>query len=314
MAAPSPSPVPNSIGIRLLEAPVNRAADPRAKSYIVDHVAPGTVVQRKIEVTNGTAVPQHVLLYGGSASIGPDGWIAAGGRGGNDLADWISVNPPALDVAPGKAANATVSIAVPATASTGERYAVVWAQPPTTPGQVALVNLVGIRVYLSVGPGGEPVTDFAIESLAARRDNGAPRILAHVRNTGARALDLAGQVVLSGGPGSLSAGPFSAKGFTLGVGESGDTVFALDPAIPPGAWDVAATLSSGQLQHTAQARVDIPTVSESPVAPVAAHPVVKPSRSLLAPGAIGLGVALLIGGFLVARSRRRVNHKGKHSA
>ena len=35
-----------SIGLRLVDAPVSAGNDPRAKLYIVDHLAPGTVIQR----------------------------------------------------------------------------------------------------------------------------------------------------------------------------------------------------------------------------------------------------------------------------
>ncbi|MDP1793557.1 MAG: hypothetical protein Q8K63_05395 [Acidimicrobiales bacterium] len=41
-----------SISIRLLDAPTNRADDPRAKTYIVDHVSPGTTISRRVEIGN----------------------------------------------------------------------------------------------------------------------------------------------------------------------------------------------------------------------------------------------------------------------
>ena len=41
-----PAPPAGSIGIRLLEAPVNRENDPRARIYIVDHVSQGTTIAR----------------------------------------------------------------------------------------------------------------------------------------------------------------------------------------------------------------------------------------------------------------------------
>src|SRR5664279_6335407 len=58
-----------SIGLRLVEAPAATADDPRAQQYIVDHLAPGAVIHRKIEVSNNTAAPLDVALYPAAASI-----------------------------------------------------------------------------------------------------------------------------------------------------------------------------------------------------------------------------------------------------
>src|SRR5664280_2524137 len=61
---PAPgAPTANSIGIRLVDAPASAKDDPRARVYIVDHLAPGTVIHRRIEVSNTTAGSVHVALY-----------------------------------------------------------------------------------------------------------------------------------------------------------------------------------------------------------------------------------------------------------
>jgi hypothetical protein len=52
---------------------------------------------------------------------------------------------------------------VPVNLRNGERYAVLWAQvvsPKDSRHNVAVVHRVGVRVYLDVGPGGEPASDF----------------------------------------------------------------------------------------------------------------------------------------------------------
>jgi hypothetical protein len=54
---------------------------------------------------------------------------------------------------------ATVRIAVPKNAPPGEQLGVIWAEARSTAdaaGSVVQVNRVGIRIYLSVGPGGAP--------------------------------------------------------------------------------------------------------------------------------------------------------------
>src|SRR5688572_30162225 len=47
-AAPVGAEATGSIGIRLVDAPVTARDDPRAQIYIVDHLAPGTVITRRI--------------------------------------------------------------------------------------------------------------------------------------------------------------------------------------------------------------------------------------------------------------------------
>src|SRR5438874_11800424 len=111
--AQTAQPPAGSIGIGLLEAPVSRQNDPRAQSYIVDHVSQGTTIQRKIQVTNTTTSPQTIQLYAGAASIANGEFSTAEGHGANDLTGWTSVNPPIVTVPPGQAAQAEVTIAIP---------------------------------------------------------------------------------------------------------------------------------------------------------------------------------------------------------
>ena len=140
-AASSPTPG-TSVGFRLVDAPSDRVQDPRAHIYIVDHLAPGTTIHRRVEVSNGTAQAVHIRLYAGAATLEQGQFKAPGGPGGNDLAGWTSVSAPAVDVPPGSAVQATVTIAVPSSAPTGERYGVVWAELPPSQGNggVSLVE------------------------------------------------------------------------------------------------------------------------------------------------------------------------------
>lgn len=254
---------PQTVGIRLVDAPSNRADDPRARLYIVDHLAPGTTITRRVEVSNDTDATQTVQLYPAAAGVGGGSFRFEDGRAANDLTGWTTVDPPTVEPAPRGKAAATVRIAVPADASPGERYAVVWAELAAAApagGGISTVNRVGVRVYLSVGPGGEPASDFAITSLDARRsEDGKPVVAATVRNTGGRALDLSGELRLTKGPGGLSAGPFNADlGTTLGLGQSEPVVVALDPAIPAGPWDATIKLRSGSTVRDATATITFP--------------------------------------------------------
>jgi len=262
-----------SIGLRLLDAAVG--GDPRARLYIVDHLAPGTIIHRRVEVANTSDATAHVVLYPAAATIDEGSFVGAEGRTRNELSIWTAVSPRSADLPAGGRATATVTIKVPADAPPGEQYGVVWAEIRSDPKGsegVAQVNRVGIRIYLSVGPGGAPATNFVIEALtAARSTDGRPTVLATVHNTGGRALDMNGALRLHDGPSGLTAGPFpAALGTTLAVGDEGSVTILLDKELPAGPWDAQITLKSGLLKRTARARITFPEVGLA--APVIAEP------------------------------------------
>ena len=263
-------------------------------------------MRRRVNVTNSSAATQAVRLYVGSAEI-DDGAFGPLDEE-TDLTTWSSVSPGRVDLPAGGEVEATVTIDVPRDASAGERYGVVWAEvtgPASSP--VTLVNRVGVRIYLSVGEGGEPESDFAIETLTARRDaEGRPVVVASVRNTGGRALDMAGTLTLSDGPGGLSAGPFPAKlGSTLAPRAVEPVTVVLDERLPAGPWKASITLRSGLLERTAEATITFPSGSGASSPPVEAKP---PSRTFpVAVAFLTLAVALALLLFLpfLLRSHRR---------
>lgn len=310
-ASAQPAPA-GAVGIRLLDAPANRRDDPRARLYIVDHLAPGTTIRRRLEVSNNTRRSQRVQLYAAGAEIRAGSFIGLDGRTPNELSQWTSVDPASVELPPGGRALVTATIAVPAAASGGERYAAIWAElPPAGPGPggagVTLVNRVGVRVYLLVGGGAEPASDFSIDALvAARAADGTPLVRARVTNTGQRALDMSGELRLESGPGGLSAGPFPTRlGTTLDVGGSNQVEVPLDKQIPAGPWEARIILTSGRVQREATARITFPAGSASSARPVAADTVEK-GRAWLLPLAVGLVVLVLIL-LLIALLRSRRN-------
>ncbi|MEA2826396.1 MAG: hypothetical protein QOG43_835 [Actinomycetota bacterium] len=265
---------PKTVGIRLIDAPSNRSDDPRALQYIVDHLPPGTTIERRIGVDNDTDDVQVVELYAAAGAITDGTFQFGAGRAVNELTTWTAVDPAEVTVPPGATAEATVTIAVPAKASPGERYGVVWAQlAASTPegGGITAVNRVGVRIYLSVGEGGEPASDFDITAFEARRDaEGNPVVAATVHNTGGRALDLSGDLSLTNGPGGLSAGPFAATlGTTLGIGQTEPVLVTLDRAITAGPWDARIALHSGIDERVATATLTFPAAAASSSGPVA---------------------------------------------
>jgi hypothetical protein len=313
-----------TIGIRLLEAPSNRRDDPRAKTYIVDHVKPGTTIQRKAEISNKSNKAVDLQLYAAAAEIKDGSFFPGDGRAVNELSSWTKVSVGSAHLAPGATQTIEGTIAVPPKASTGERYAVIWAEAASPPGTgVREVNRVGIRIYLSVGPGGEPPSDFTVDTLEANRlPSGQPVVYALVHNTGGRALDMSGSLSLSNGPGGLNAGPFTAKlGTTLGVRDTEPVTVLLDKALPAGPWLARITLESGLTKRSAQATITFPDAAgpgnEASAAPVVLQQNDDSSGLPLVPilgAAAGVGLLGLIALTVFKRpSRRRTGGThGKH--
>jgi hypothetical protein len=312
-ALAAPAPPPPGIGVRLLDAATARAGDPRAHIYIDDQVKPGARFTRHIEVSNGDSTPMDVIVYPAAATVQGGGFTVQSRTTPGAVPQWVTVSPTSLHLPPGGRAVVQVTTAVPSDASPGEVYGgVVAERPATSSGSGVHVSLrAAIRMYLSVGAGGEPASDFTIDSLtAARLPSGQPYVLARVHNTGGRALDLSGTLRLSDGPGGLSAGPFDASlGTTLGLGQTEPVTVLLDKALPAGPWKATVELRSGLLRRKAEATITFPTAAGARAAPVRATalPLYK-DRTLVGAFAgvlIGLLLLALSLWWLLARRRRR---------
>jgi hypothetical protein len=182
---------------------------------------------------------------------------------------------------------------------------VVWAETRSASqsgGGVVHVNRVGIRLYVSVGPGGAPAPDFTIDSLTAERlPDGRALVLATVHNTGGRALDMNGTLRLLAGPGGLSAGPFPATlGTTLGIGDTEPVTITLDRRLPAGPWDAHITLHSGLLERTARATITFPRIGAAPPVDTTTG-----RSGWVLPGVAALLMLAIAAALSVIRSRRR---------
>ena len=266
LAAPehaSNLPAPPSFGIRLVDIPVAEAADPRALRYVIDHLPPGAVIRRRVLVQNFSRSVAHVAIYPDGAKITHGSFIGDDGQARSELTTWTTTSHHVLTLAPHASAMDAVTIRVPRDASPGERYGVIWAQETTqarASRRVAVteVNRVGVRIYLSVGPGGAPPTNFAISDITGSREkNGDPVVAARVSNTGGRAIDLSGRLKLSDGPGGVSAGPFPIQhGTTLAPGQTGQIWTVLGKRLPDGPWRATVDLVSGLTERKASATID----------------------------------------------------------
>lgn len=305
---------PAGVGVGLLEVPKDRLKDPRARSYIVDHIKPGGSITRKFQVCNGTAAAITVQVYANEARITNGSFLITEGRVQNDLATWTSVDKGTVTIPSGKSQALTATIAVPIDATKAERYGVILAELPAKPNSagVAIASRVGIRMYLDVGPGGESPSDFTVDSMqAARQKDGKALVKALVHNTGARALDMRGELTLTDGPGGLSGGPFPATlGTTLAPGETEPVTVVLPEAIRGGPWTARLDLQSGLLKRSAEAKLTFPDEAGATTAVVKAKnlPLAKDRRVLLpiAGGLIFILFLLLITvGYLSSRRKAK---------
>lgn len=312
LAASTEPPPPPGLGIRLLDAPTSRANDPRARVYVVDQVKPGTTFTRHVEVSDGDPTPMDVILYGASATIEGGQFTVANRGAPGYIPQWVSVSPDHAHLEPGQRLAVAVTFHVPKDAPPGEQYGAVVAERPATAGAPLAVALrAGVRVYLSVGPGGEPPSDFTVDTLTAERDaTGRPRVVAQVHNTGGRALDMAGTLRLSKGPGGLSAGPFPATlGTTLGIGQTEPVTVLLDKALPDGPWLATLELHSGLVRRKVEGTILFPSHASAMSPPVTAEEVpLYEKRTVVVPVAatlIGIVSLLLLWLALLAWRRRR---------
>jgi hypothetical protein len=305
------------IGLRLLDAPVAAKDDPRARVYIVDHLPAGAEIQRQVEVTNTTDREQEISLYSAEATIDDGSFVGSPGRALNDLASWTSVEPGTATIPAGGKQTTLVTITVPEDAPPGEQYAVVWAEARSDAADdsgVAQVSRVGIRLYVSIGPGGAPAADFEIEALTAERTpDGEPVVSATVQNTGGRALDMSGTLELTNGPGGLTAGPFPAElGSTLAIGETGTVSVALDEQLPAGPWDAVVTLESGLTERSASATITFPASGAAAPVEVAEERSGPPWPLML--GAAALLVIVVAAGWSLRRRRLARRSRTSHAA
>jgi hypothetical protein len=263
LAASSNQPTADSggIGVRIVDVPADSRNDPLAFSYIVNRLAPGKSIQRRIEVSNNTRSTTAVTVYAAGASLHQGEFAFAPKHNKSELSGWTSVSQGVLRLQPGTRAFETVTIRVPKDASSGERYGVIWAEVSTSgSGGVKLANRVGIRMYLSVGPGGAPPSNFVIRSLTARRSvSGQPLVVARIHNSGQRTIAISGNLTLSNGPGGVRAGPFPVKLVVpLSPGASRSVTVRLDKRLPRGPWRAEMRLRGRLLQRVAVATITFP--------------------------------------------------------
>ncbi|WP_199523757.1 hypothetical protein [Micromonospora craterilacus] len=255
-------------------------------------------------MVNRSTERRHIDLYAAGAEVAEGRFQFAEGRTANELSEWVTLDRDSVTLDPQEQAQFTATLQVPPDASAGERYAVIWAATVPAPDSTASVNIVqrvGIRVYLDVGPGGEPPSDFAIgEVVPARDEQGRPSVAVAVRNTGGRALDMAGSVTLSDGPGGVRAGPFDVvQGTTLAAGETGTVRVLFPTALANGPWRITVDLASGKVRRSASGAITFPEPGRT------GRRALVDAAWWLRGGTLATVVAAGVGVVLLVRRRRR---------
>jgi hypothetical protein len=307
MAAPhQPRAGPGTIGIRLADTSTGAPDRASAGPYVLERLAPGTAISRSVEISNATPSTVAIAVYPAAAELREGAFVFANGHTRNELSSWTSTSRDVLYLAPGAKALDALTIRVPSDASAGEHYAVVWAElagPTPSGGGVTLVNRVGVRMYVTIGPGGAAAADFTIGAPAAERsESGEPVVAATIHNTGRRTIDVGGTLTLSNGPGGLRAGPFPVDpGKALAPGSVNRTKIRLDKQLPRGPWRAEIQVNSEFIQRTAVSTITFP----AEVAAIAPRPV----TSTRTRNRILLGVLLsllLLGGGAALRFGREI--------
>ena len=271
-------------GIRLLQAPVSERKNPRAQTEIIDSLHPGTTIHRLIGVVNVGTAPVGLRIYAAAAVIRRGQFLPANRQyAQNQLTTWVRVNHPVVLLKPGHSRAVRVTIRVPRHAPEGEQYGIIWAQGSNVMhgrmhghhANITLVNRVGIRIYLAVGPGGGPPTSFTLGALSGTMArSGAKAASVVVHNTGGRALSVSGKLTLTNKSDGLRAGPFTATSTIIAPGQSFPVAVALPAKLPTGPWQAAVTLTSGVLSHSEHASLTFTATGSGgggfPAKPVAA--------------------------------------------
>jgi hypothetical protein len=290
-----------TLGIRLLAPTGTPSSNPLASSYIVARLAPGEVLSRTVEIDDRSETSMNVALYVAAAKVVAGQFEFAARGASNDLTNWTSIASSSIRLAPESDAVDTVTTRVPDDASAGTLYAVIWAAVSAAPARgsgITLVSRVGVRMYVSVGPGGAAPSNFALRALSAKRESSGDSLLVTtVHNSGANTLDLDGHLTLTHGPGGLHAGPFVARlGVVLAPGATEPASVILAPDFPRGPWTATLRVSSGTLSRSTSDTITFP-----------ARPAIRTPSGVALPLSLAL-IALLVGAsFWFTISRRRRN-------
>ena len=162
--------------------------NPRALRYIIDFLPTGSVIHRRIMVQNQESHRARFTVYPDAAKISHGYFTGDAGHTRSELTGWIHIAHPVVKLRAHQSVMDMVTIRVPRHATRGEHYGVVWVQQTARAHNargfaIREIAQVGVRVYLAVGRGGAPPTNFTISHIAGHRSAQGRQVL-HPRRGG----------------------------------------------------------------------------------------------------------------------------------
>lgn len=231
---------------------------------LLDAAGDGTATARVV-VRNLGAQPARARLALADWVLLPDGSreLLPAGSGPATLAGWVRFHPADLALEPGEARTVTIAVAMPEDGP-ATRLGALIAAPATESGAVPRGPAATLVVSRAAATAVE-IAGLGVRPAAAA----AFEVALRVWNGGGRAVEAGGEVVIRDAAGEARARGRFARAVVLP--HSARTLTWLAPAgLPPGGYDVVATLRAGGTEATTTTGTRLPLGTPEP--PRAAPP------------------------------------------
>jgi hypothetical protein len=253
------------VGVEILPTQSDNPAQLGANSELWFAIAPGETAQRKFRVVSTSDIAQRASFELWQLVV-VDGERTIDRTARSPSEQWVSFDPPTLELEPQARQEVTMTYAIPEDAEPAvyESYLriVVSARDAPVPEandagvQAVIQGALAFRksVWLGIGDAANLATDFEIRGVAGwltDKNEKAVRVL--ITNTGGTPIRPTGSVQLADPLfASNTFGPFEFRTNSINPGDSayGDAI--VDPAITDGRWSIFVQATQGSIRKTAK--------------------------------------------------------------
>jgi len=253
------------VGVEILPTQSDNPAQLGANSELWFAIAPGQTAQRKFRVVSTSDIAQRASFELWQLVV-VDGERTIDRTARSPSEQWVSFDPPTLELEPQARQEVTMTYVIPADAEPAvyESYLriVVSARDAPVPEandagvQAVIQGALAFRksVWLGIGDAANLATDFEIRGVAGwltDKNEKAVRVL--ITNTGGTPIRPTGSVQLADPLfASNTFGPFEFRTNSINPGDSayGDAI--VDPAITDGRWSIFVQATQGSIRKTAK--------------------------------------------------------------
>jgi hypothetical protein len=253
------------IGVEIVPTQSDNPAQLGANSELWFAIAPGETAQRKFRVVSTSDIAQRASFELWQLVV-VDGERTIDRTARSPSEQWVSFDPPTLELEPQARQEVTMTYAIPEDAEPAvyESYLriVVSARDAPVPEandagvQAVIQGALAFRksVWLGIGDAANLATDFEIRGVAGwltDKNEKAVRVL--ITNTGGTPIRPTGSVQLADPLfASNTFGPFEFRTNSINPGDSayGDAI--VDPAITDGRWSIFVQATQGSIRKTAK--------------------------------------------------------------